>query len=225
MRKIILPFALMGAMSLPMVACDVEDGTDGGDVTQPDGDTGNDTVVTTKYFAVIVTDSQIFPTHRVVGTNPCATAAPPLYAHGADIDAVGLFDGNQLIGYLDTVDYEEGGLCNSAPNNPSTMQNPDQAKGAPNASISERFVSLGGGWLTGEFAGAPEIQSGDTIVVYEVGSKCSGDTSCGGVDEGYAVFVATDLDCVNESNYPYGACGVELTASAEGEATIPVSGF
>ena len=74
MRKILLPFALMGTLSLPMIACDVEDGADGSDVTQPDGDTSGDTdtVVTTKYFAVIVTDSQIFPTHRVVGTNPCA---------------------------------------------------------------------------------------------------------------------------------------------------------
>ena len=227
MRKILLPFALMGTLSLPMIACDVEDGADGSDVTQPDGDTSGDTdtVVTTKYFAVIVTDSQIFPTHRVVGTNPCATAAPPLYAHGADIDAVGLFDGDQLIGYLDTVDYQEGGLCDASPNNPSTMQDSAQAKGAPNASISERFVSLGGGFLTGEFAGAPEIQSGDTLVVYEVGTKCGGDTSCGGVDEGYAVFVATDLDCVNEANYPYSSCGIELSNSAEGEATIPVSGF
>jgi len=211
-----------------MVACDVENNdADASDATISDGTNpgDSDVVVTTKYRAVIVTDSQIFPTHRTVGTNPCATASGPLYAHGADIDAVGLFDGNQLIAYLDTVDYQEGGLCNTAPNKPSTMQDPEQAVGAPNATLTERFVSLGGGYLIGEFAGAPDINSGDTIVVYEVGSKCGGKTNCGGVDEGYAVFVATDLDCVNDANYPYSSCGIELSDSAEGEATIPVSGF
>ena len=226
MRKILLPFALMGAMSLPMLACDVEDPA--GDTTNPDttsdtsGDTTPDTVVPDKYYAVIIDDSQIFPTHRVVGTDPCATASSPWNAHGADVDAVGLFDGSQLIGYLDTVDYQEGGLC---PNKQNTMTDPDEAKGAPNAQITENFVSLGGGFLTGEFEGSAEIQSGDTLVVYEVGTKCGGDTSCGGVDEGYAVFVATDLDCVNEANYPYSSCGIQLSNSAEGEATIPVSGF
>jgi len=228
MRKILLPFVLMGAMSLPLVACDVEpEGGDATDTNRPDGEVSPDTdvPVTTKYFAVIVTDSEIFPTHRTVGTNPCATAAPPLYAHGADIDAVGLFDGDQLIGYLDTVDYQEGGLCNSSPNNPSTMQDSDEAKGAPNAKINENFVALGGGFLTGEFAGAPEIQSGDIIIVYEVGTKCAGNNNCGGVNEGYAVFVATDLDCVNDASYPYSSCGVMLSDDAEGEATLTVSGF
>ena len=227
MRKILLPFALVGAMSLPMVACDVEDLNGGdADTTTPNdtsgGDTTPDTVVPDKYYAVIVDDSQIFPTHRVVGTDPCATASSPWNAHGADIDAVGLFDGAQLIGYLDTVDYQEGGLC---PNKQNTMTDPDEAKGAPNAKITENFVSLGGGFLTGEFEGAAEIQSGDTLVVYEVGTKCGSNSNCGGVDEGYEVFVAHDIDCVNEGGYPYGSCGIKLSDDAEGEATIPVSGF
>jgi len=223
MRKILLPFALMGMMSLPMVGCDVQaTDTDATDTTGGGDTTGGDTIQTTKYFAVIVTDSQIFPTHRVVGTDPCATASSPLNAHGADIDAVGLFDGAQLIGYLNAVDYQEGGLC---PNKQNTMTDSDEAKGAPNASLTENFVSLGGGWLIGEFDGAPELQSGDTLVVYEVGSKCSNDTSCGGVDEGYEVFVATDLDCVNTANYPYSSCAIKLSDQAKGESTIPVSGF
>jgi hypothetical protein len=216
----------MGVMALPMIACDVEDTGDGTDATsQPDGtttDTGADTTPTTTYSAVIVDDSAIFPVHRQVGTDPCATAAPPINAHGADIDAVGLFDGANLIGYLDVVDYQEGGLC---PNKQNTMTDPDEAKGAPNATLTENFVSLGGGFLTGEFTGAPQLQSGDTLVVYEVGTKCANDTSCGGQDEGYEVFVATDIDCVNEAAYPYSSCGIRLTDDAEGEATIPVSGF
>ena len=227
MRKILLPFAMMGALAMPLVACDVQDEGDGTDATNPsDGtnptDTTGDTGGGTHYFAVIVTDSQIFPTHRTVGTDPCATASSPLNAHGADIDAVGLFSGSSLIGYFDTVDYAEGGLC---PNKLSTMMNPDEAKGAPDASLTEGFVSLGGGWLIGEFSGQPELQSGDTLVVYEVGSKCSGNTSCGGVDEGYEVFVAEDLDCVNSGPYPYGSCAKKMSDDAEGESTIPLSGF
>ncbi len=231
MKKILLPLALMGTMALPMVACDVEDpagdATDTTTDTTPGettGDTGpGDTTEPDKYFAVIVDDSQIFPTHRVVGTDPCATASPPLYAHGADIDAIGLFDADLLIGYLDVVDYQEGGICTG--NRATGPTDPDQAKGAPNATITERFVSLGGGFLTGEFAGQAQIQSGDTIVVYEVGTKCGNNQNCGGQDEGYEVFVAFDLDCVNEANYPYASCGIKLSDDAEGEATIPVSGF
>lgn len=236
MKKILLPLALMGTMALPMVACDVEDpagdATDTTTDTTPGettGDTGpGDTTEPDKYFAVIVDDSQIFPTHRKVGgvqctdpaasgCNPCATSS--VGAHGADIDAIGLFDGNLLIGYLDVVDYEGGPLCDLA------MNDPDQAKGAPNASLTDRFVSLGGGFLTGEFAGQAQIQTGDTIIVYEVGTKCANSQSCGGVDEGYEVFVAFDIDCVNEANYPYASCGIKLSDDAEGEATIPVSGF
>lgn len=228
MRKILLPFALVGAMSLPMVACDVEDPA--GDTTTPDttspdtsgGDTTPDTVEPDKYFAVIVDDSQIFPTHRSDGGNPCATASSPWNAHGADIDAVGLFDGNQLMGYLSTTDYQEGGLCNDKPN---TMTVPAEAEGAPNASITENFVSLGGGWLTGEFDAGAEIRNGDTLVVYEVGKKCGSNTSCGGVDEGYEVFVARDIDCVNEASYPYSSCAIKLSDDAKGESTIPVSGM
>lgn len=234
MRKILLPFAVMGTLSLPLVACDVEDtDADATDSTQTDSDTsGTDTGTDTTpdevegptYTAVIVDDSQIFPTHRSDGGNPCATAASPLNAHGADIDAVGLFNDGSLIGYLgDAIDYKEGGLC---PNKESTMMDPNEAAGAPNAKIDEGFVSLGGGYLTGEFAGAPVIQVGDVITVYEVGKKCGTNTSCGGVDEGYEVFVAEDIDCVNVgAGYPYATCAVKLSDTAKGETDIPVTGF
>lgn len=236
MRKILLPFAVMGTLSLPLVACDVEntdaDATDTN--TQSDSDTtGTDTtpdeVTPPTYKAVIIDDSQIFPTHRTVGTDPCATASGPLFAHGADIDAVGLFTVSgataTLLGYLDgdAIDYKEGGLC---PNKQNTMIDESQAAGAPNAKIDEGFVSLGGGYLTGEFTGSPSIQVGDQITVFEVGKKCGTNTNCGGTDEGYEVFVAEDIDCVNVGNgYPYSTCAVRLSDEAKGETDIPVSGF
>jgi hypothetical protein len=231
MRNTLLSFAFTGIMAFPLVACDVEDGgdaTDATDTTQTETDatttdTGpGDTIQTTEYFAVIVDDSNIFPTHRVVGTDPCATASSPLNAHGADIDAVGLFDGASLVGYFEFVDYQMGNFC---PNKANTMTDPNQALGAPNATLTERFVSLVGGFLIGEFQGSPVIQSGDIITVYEVGSKCGNNTSCGGVDEGYEVFVAEDLDCVNTANYPYSSCAIKLSNTAKGESNIPVTGF
>lgn len=69
-------------------------------------------------------------------------------------------------------------------------------------------------------------RSGYTIVVYEVGKKCGGNTSCGGVDEGYEVFLAEDLDCVNVgAGHPYATCAVSLSERSVGEASIPVPAF
>jgi hypothetical protein len=175
-------------------------------------------------FAVILDDSRVFASHRSDGGDPCATASAPLYAHGADIDAIGLFDGATLVGYLDVVDYQEGGICTGTRAN--TMTDGTQAKGAPDGKIDRGFVSLGGGFLTGEFDNSAFIQTGYTIVVYEVGKKCGTNTSCGGVDEGYEVFVASDLDCVNAGDgYPYSTCGLSLSDTAKGEASIPVPAF
>ncbi|MBL8784700.1 MAG: hypothetical protein JNJ59_07380 [Deltaproteobacteria bacterium] len=172
-------------------------------------------------FAVIVDDSQIFPYHRATGTNPCATASHPLYAHGADIDAVGLFDGSTLLGYLVSVDYREGGICSA-----NNMSDPTLALGAPDGKVGSGFVSLGGGWLAGEFAEGVEIRPGHTLVVYEVGTHCAQNVNCGAVDEGYEVFVATDLGCARVgAGYPYASCAARVSALSKGEAAIPLSGF
>jgi len=186
-----------------------------------------DTVGPASYYAVIVDDSKVFPNHRSAGINPCSTASAPLYAHGAGIDAVGLFDGATLVGYFDVVDYKEGGICDGSTGSPrNTMIDETLALGPPDARLDRGFVSLGGGFLIGEFDNAARIMPGDTIVVYEVGKRCGSNTNCGGLDEGYEVFLAEDLDCVNVSNgYPYTACAKKLSDSAKGEATIPVSGF
>ncbi len=219
MRKILVPFALSGLLALPVTACDVEDplGTDDADTSNPNdtnpGDTSNPDTnpPPTEYYALIVDDTQRFD-------GRCATSS--VGAHGADIDAVGLFDGDSLLGYFDTVDVLTGTTCNVA----AKYQADDEVKGAPDGSLTENFVSLGGGKVIGEFTGQIQIMSGYTAVVYEIGDDfCPAGVACVG-DEPYDVYVATDLDCVNQSA---SSCSIKVTGGdgAEGEATIPLSGF
>ena len=173
------------------------------------------------FYAVIVTDSMIFPNHRGPNSSdPCATSFANM--HGADIDAVALFDADNLLGYLDNVDYADGGICTGDQANAAT--DPSRARGAPNASLTSGFVSLGGGWLAGEFDSALEIVDGSTVVVYEAGSSCSDDPDCGGLDEGYEIFVATDLDCASQGDYPWNDCAL-LLGAREGEGSIPFRAF
>ncbi len=222
MRKILLPFAMIGLISLPLVGCDVEEETDGDTSSTPDSDTGitPDVPVTTEYRAIIVDDDGIFQNHRVVGTDPCATSS--VGAHGADIDAVGLFeaDGTTLVGYFDTVQADLGTTCTMG----AAYTDPTEARGTPNGSLTANFVSLGGGAIIGEFGSTIQLFVDDVVVVYEVGTKCGNDTSCGGVDEGYNVFVADRLDCLDRTR---SACQVKVTGTegAKGEATLTLSGF
>lgn len=233
MRKYLLPFALTGLISLPLAACDVEEGegdtitgdtsdTSGGDTdtTQPD------TTPTVTYRAIIVDDSEIFPTHRTDPTqNPCATAGfnnTGDGAHGADIDAVGLFDpdGTTLVGYFDTIDGAIGTQCDGLSNyTPNRFTDINNAKGTPDATLTSGFVSLSGGALTGEFDGGVELLEDDVVVIYEVGSKD------GGTDEGYHVFVSQRLDCLNGGSRA--SCQFKVTGSqgAKGEAPVTLSGF
>ncbi len=227
MRKILVPFALSGLLALPMVACDVEslDGEDtsgntdtgGGNTDTGSGNTdtggGNtDTTTPTEYFAVLVDDSAFFSTHRADGGNPCATSS--VGAHGADIDAVGLFDGSTVLGYFATVDVQTGSQCEVA----DKYKADAEATGAPNGTLTENFVSLGGGALIGEFENQVQVLPGYTLVVYEVGKDV------GGIDEKYDVFVATELDCINQDR---ASCTVKVTGTdgAAGEGTFPLSGF
>lgn len=135
------------------------------------------------FFAVIIDDSQVFGQAGAMEAERCLVASGPIFAHGADIDAVGLFRGDELLGYLDTVDYREGGLCGSERAN--TMTDATQAKGAPDARVDSGFVSLGGGYLIGEFEPRTEFVAGDVVVVYEVGRLCGPDRRCDGRNEGY----------------------------------------
>jgi hypothetical protein len=235
MRLIILPFALTGLVATAP-GCDVEDplgelgGTDtsttGGTDTSTGGtDTstgGTDTVTPAEpeFFAVIVDDSAIFPTHRSDGGNPCATSSAK--AHGADLDAVELRDDTGAsLGYLDSVRLALGTVCdNDSRFEPiaDEYRVADEVKGAPDGKLTENFVSLGGGYVIGEFAGAPLILPGYTIVVYEVGSDE------GGQDEGFELFVAEDLSC-GQSGGDRTACQVRI-GEGDGRSTFTdLSGF
>lgn len=229
MRKILLPFAMTGLLSMPLVGCDVEDGdtdtdttapNDVGDTTQPDD---TDTVTPATYTAIIVDDSEIFPTHRTVGSDPCATSGfnnGGDGAHGADIDAVGLYesDGTTLVGFYDVVDGALGTACDNKPNTtPNRFTDINQAKGAPNATLSSGFVSLSGGAIVGEFDGGVELFAGDVVIVYEVGAVQ------GGTTDAYDVFVADRLDCLTSGNRA--SCQKKVASVSKGETTVPLSGF
>jgi hypothetical protein len=136
------------------------------------------------YHAVIVDDSEIFPFHRRDGSNPCLTSQ--VDAHGADIDAVMLLDPQgQNPRYLENVRLALGTQCQIG----ERYRLPEELKGLPDGLSNENFVSLGGGYIAGEFQGRPEVVPGATIVVFEVGS------AAGQRDEGYDLYVARDVTC------------------------------
>lgn len=218
MKKLMLPFAVMGVLALGVQACEVQGGTEddtftGTDtVTIDDTTTTNDTTVAaTEYYAVYLED---------LSEVRCATSSSG--AHGADIDAVALFDGNTLVGYLDTVDAEHPTDCDTYGHDDTAL-----AKGAPNGSLTEGFYSLSFGWMIGEFENTAQILSGYDLTVYEIDDQACIDagfnaTNCVG-SEPYSVSVATGLDCVNESDP--NACMVFISDQAEGTTTLPLSGF
>ena len=178
-----------------------------------------DTVAPRPFYAIIVDDDGIFQNHRN-GLDPCATSS--LGAHGADIDAVGLFeaDGTTLVGYFDVVQARLGTTCDIG----TTFSDPTEGRGAPNGRLAENYVSLGGGAIIGEFGEGILLLEGDVVVVYEVGTQCGNDTNCGGIDESYHVFVAEGPDCLGRTR---STCQVRVTMNEgeRGESTIPLSGF
>jgi hypothetical protein len=222
MRRIIVPFALGGLLSASVVACDVEDpfmpGTDTSIGT--DTSTGEDTIVppedtsvSTQYLAVIVDDTDIFPTHRSDGGNPCATSS--VGAHGADIDAVKLFnDADVEIGTLSNARLAAGTECEIA----AKYADFNEVLGQPDGTLTENFVSLGGGYVIGEFENAALILPGYSLQVFELGKDVNG------VDEGYEVFVATDLSC-GQSGTSRDGCQVRI-GEGKGNGTFnELSGF
>ncbi len=226
MRKIWLSIAAAGLIASPLVGCDVSEDPFDGEDTTIGTDTGDDTFiedttpVAPDYFAILLTDRW---------DERCATSS--VGAHGADIDAIGLFDpaaDTQLVGYAAFARAKTAppadGECNEY-----GYGDTDELKGAPDGALTSGFYSLYGGWALVEFDAAAQILDGYTVTVYEIGDDfCGGISSCVG-DEGYDVYVATDLDCVGEGadgTDDTSACQlVQLTGDdgAAGEATIPVS--
>ncbi len=169
----------------------------------------------TKYYAVFIEDDW---------DARCATSG--VGAHGADIDAVGLWDPTldpdnpELIGWLDVVDMElDRATCDTY-----GFADPDLAIGPPDGELTEGFYSLAGGWLIGEFDHQVEILPHYIITVHEIDDTfCEGLSWCVG-SEGYSVSIATDLDCVNTGPDFRDTCMVPVTGpeGAEGSTVLPL---
>ena len=157
----------------------------------------------------------------------CATSS--VGAHGADIDAVGLWDPTkdpanpELVAWLQLGDGDfSRNECDEY-----GYTNLNEALGPPDGSLTSNFYSLAGGWLIGEFENQIEILPEYQITVHEVDDEfCGSYQSCVG-SEGYDVYLATDLDCVNTGADFRKSCMIKLTGAegAEGSATLAVPRF
>ena len=188
--------------------------TDGGGTVLTDttptgtdtGPTGTDTTPTeAHYYAIRVDDS------------PNYTCSPNQKAHGADIDAVGLYDGDVNLGWFQNVTGRIGDAANCVDPVGPSHTNFDLVKSAPDGTLSDGFVALGGGYVIGEFTSRTELVPAYTVQVIEVGVWECGDIGC--TDEPYSVSAATDISCNDNS------CMVLLSDLASGHATIPLWGI
>jgi hypothetical protein len=191
------------------LGCDpIEEVADTGDVTPSDTGPktdGGDEPRT--WFAVLIADKW------QPGVDACTSTNQ--HAEGADIDGVALFDkDDNLVGYAQVVVYKPGsGGCDHT--NDKHAQ-PDDAKGAPDASLSSGYVALWGGHMAVEFGdNSPKLAAGDKIEVYEVGEQ----TCTGCKDEDYVVYLATDANCANEADWS--TCAYEL-GGGKGISTFDV---
>ncbi|MCB9729456.1 MAG: hypothetical protein H6744_08860 [Deltaproteobacteria bacterium] len=214
LSRIVLALTAGAIIALPMIGCD--ETTDSDIITNPDtvSDTSvPDTTVTTTYSAVYIQD-------QWDGIN-CGSSDASRMSPGADIDAVELLDGTSVIGTFDVV----RGMSNPTNNTKcsNAFDDPDLAKGPPDATKNfENYFSLYDGWLIGEFTNAAEIQSGDTIKIYELGP--SSPLATEGKDEPYEAYIATGIDCVDDSD-PTVNCMIQIAATALGTATLTVPAF
>ncbi|MFT5434496.1 MAG: hypothetical protein ACI9OJ_005209 [Myxococcota bacterium] len=108
---------------------------------------------------------------------------------GADIDAVLLYRGGQLLGHATAIT----GMLDTDPNMTGAPCQNDfddlkDAEGAPDAEEEAGFTSLNGGYLIFRFDGNPEIEKGDFISVVELG------TANVGVPESYRVDIGQTGD-------------------------------
>ena len=76
-------------------------------------------------------------------------------------------------------------------------------------------LALQGGWVMGTFEGKYAIGPGWSFTIHELGS------GGGGTDEPFAVFLATDLDCMKSAN-PKQDCMKKLDKNGNGTTTFVV---
>ncbi|MFO0748374.1 MAG: hypothetical protein U1F43_22330 [Myxococcota bacterium] len=213
--------AAVVALAATVLACDEPGGrhvTSTITTEPPPRDTTQEPPPPPRYYAIVVDDSDFFD-------GRCETSGSQ--AHGADIDAVELGDGSGAsLGYFENVVYRPGTVCDVAS---GAHADADAVKGAPDGTLSDGFVSLGGGFVAGELGpNQLEVRPGYTVTVYEVGDEaCAAAGLTAGVDcvgdERYAVSLITELGCLTD-----GGCEELLVTGrdgAEGEAEIPLAGF
>jgi hypothetical protein len=212
--RLMLTVTAGALLGLPLVACDETlDGTDTINFPDVTADTTPDVVVTKTYSAVYIQD-------QWDGIN-CGSTTAANMSPGADIDAVELLSGTTIIGTFDTVRAQANPTNNTKCSN--GFDDPNAAKGQPDATKNfENYFSLYDGWLIGEFTGAAEIEVGDTIKIYELGK--SHPLSDEGNDEPYEAYIATGIDCVDDAD-PQANCMIQLSATALGTVTLPVTAF
>ena len=219
MRKILVSFAMAGLAALPMAGCDVEP-DDGDATTNPTStgtnptDTANDQeVAVTGPIAVIVSDEETF-------NGLCKSTQG---ADGADIDAVTLSDedDNNIGGFVNAQAFP-GSKCTV------TKTNTEDVKGNPvGADLYKGYVSLGGGYVIGVFAGNAYVLQDYVISVYEIGDD---DCAAAGVpmsncvgDEPYKVYVADSMSCGGGK----ASCAFEVGGDNGGDSTttVDLTGF
>ena len=152
MRKLLTSLVIGFATLAVVAACDVQSSdTDGGstvltDTTGSDATTGTDTTTgETHYYAIRVDDS------------PNYACSKNQKAHGADIDAVGLYDGDTSLGWFADVTGKIGDAANCDDPVGASHTNFDLVKGAPDGTLSDGYVALGGGYVIGEFTSRTEL--------------------------------------------------------------------
>ena len=215
MRKLLTSLVIGFATLAAVAACDVQSGdTDGGDTGTFTDTAGSDALAgtdngggtgETHYYAIRVDDS------------PNYACSKNQKAHGADIDAVGLYDGDTSLGWFADVTGKIGDAANCDAPVSSKHTDFNEVKGAPDGTLSDGYVALGGGYVIGEFTSRTELVPAYTVQVIEVGVQECGDQGC--KDEDYSVSAATDINCADNS------CMILLSDQAAGHSTIPLTGI
>jgi hypothetical protein len=185
---------------------DEGDATGSGDIMTGDavtGDTGGTTGPTYRYILV-----QEDPTNLSITDCEDGDETP-----GADIDAVALYRGTDVISWCEKITWRTGeargaALCKDKDDNPKdpVEANAAAAMGAADACTadfstpdcpvleSDKWIWLNGGEIVCELAADAAIAEGDNIVVYEVFSQAKEDKKAGSSIESYMIKVADSAD-------------------------------
>ena len=196
--------------ALALMGCEGTTGEDNGDATQSGDVTGGGTdAVTTdsggtpaKAYRYILVQED--PENLSIKECEAGDETP-----GADIDAVALYRGTDVISWCETITWRTGddrgtAFCKDGDDNPKdpTEANAAAAVGRADACLAdfsapecpalqaEKWIWLNGGEIMCELAADAAITEGDNIVVYEVFSQSKEDKKPGSSIESYKILVS-----------------------------------